>query len=245
MIDRKYLSAALACIAMQAAAPASAEDSECCFRLTPYYWAVGTDGSLEAKGPGGTSEVDFGSDIGDVADNLEFNGSLQLEHNSGHWSNFASVDYLKVDNDDSDIAGVDVELETDATLATVATGYRFSTGEKSWVDLMIGARFAKIDMEAEVAGTEVNGDGDVTDGIVMLRPRIALGKHWAFSPTMAVGAGDSDLVYELAPEFVYTNDCCNLEFRFGYRRIGYEYDEGGAELDFTFAGPMAGVGFAF
>jgi len=85
----------------------------------------------------------------------------------------------------------------------------------------------------------------LVDGIVMLRPRIALGKNWAFSPTASIGAGDSDLVWELAPEFVYTNQCCNLEFRAGYRTVNYELEEGDIELDFSFAGPMVGIGFAF
>ena len=79
----------------------------------------------------------------------------------------------------------------------------------------------------------------------MLRPRVALGRNWAFSPTASVGAGDSDLVWELAPELVYTNNCCNLEVRFGYRTVNYEIEEGDAEADFSFQGPMVGLGFAF
>ena len=105
------------------------------------------------------------------------------------------------------------------------------------------AAFAKAKAGGAVA--RADGNGDLTDGIVMLRPRIALGKHWAFSPTLSVGGGDSDLVWEAAPEFVYTNDCCNLEFRFGYRTVNYEYEENNVELDFSIAGPMVGVGFAF
>ncbi len=65
--------------------PAAAEDADkCCFRLTPYYWAVGIDGSLE-NNRDQPRAVDFNQDIGDVTDNLEFNGSLMLEHNKGRW----------------------------------------------------------------------------------------------------------------------------------------------------------------
>jgi hypothetical protein len=112
---------------------------------------------------------------------------------------------------------------------------------------MVGVRYGKIDMEANVKNGpgSVNGDADVTDGIVMLRPRLALGRHWTFHPTISAGAGDSDLVWELAPELVYTNDCCNLEFRFGYRTVNYEYEENNVDLDFSFSGPMAGIGFTF
>ena len=252
MMKRNFLAAAVAALAVQAAMPAAAEDADkCCFRLTPYYWAVGIDGSLENDTT--NQSVDFNQDIGDVTDNLEFNGSLMLEHNLGHWANFASVDYMKVDNDDVDVnqAGVKVEVESDTVLGTLATGYRFGEGGKSHVDVLVGVRGAKLDIEANLKGSSdgssVNADDDLIDGILMLRPRFAFGKgeHWAFSPTASIGAGDSDLVWELAPELVYTNDCCNLEFRFGYRTVNYEIEEGDIEADFSFQGPMVGLGFAF
>lgn len=248
MFNRKLIAVAVACLGVQVAMPVAAEDADkCCFRLTPYYWAVGIDGNL--KNDETNDDIDFNQDIGDVTDNLEFNGSLMLEHNKGSWSNFAALDYIKTENDDTDwnVAGYDVEMEADTTLATVATGYRFGAGGESWVDLLVGVRYAKLDLEADLKGApgSVNADDDLVDGIVMLRPRVALGKYWAFSPTASIGAGDSDLVWELAPELVYTNDCCNLEFRFGYRTVNYELEEGDIEADFSFAGPMIGLGFAF
>ena len=250
MTNGKLLAAAIGALAIQASLPAAADGNDCCFRLTPYYWAVGIDGSLEDNRGATTSQVDFSNDIADVSDNLEYNGSLQLEHHLGHWVNFAAVDYMKVDNDNSDIniAGADVKMETKGTLATAATGYRFEMGERSQVDLMVGVRYAKLDVQASLnggPGGSISGDTDLTDGIVMLRPRFAITRYWSFSPTMAIGGGDSDKVYELAPELVWTNDCCNLEVRFGYRKVAYEYEENNVKLDFSFAGPMIGVGFAF
>lgn len=247
MFKRKIVATAIACLALPTAMSAAADDSG--FRLTPYYWAVGIDGSLEDNRGATTNEIDFNNDIGDITDNLEFNGSLMLEHNSGRWVNFAAVDYMKTENDDTDIniAGTEIEVETDSLLASAATGYRFSTGERSHIDVMVGVRYAKLDVEANAKGGpgSANGDADLTDGIVMLRPRIALGKYWAFSPTISVGGGDSDLVWEMAPELVYTNDCCNVEVRFGYRSVNYEYEENNIELDYSYSGPMIGVGFAF
>lgn len=250
MMKRNFLAAAVAALAVQSAMPAAAEDADkCCFRLTPYYWAVGIDGNLEINDEQGSTDIDFNQDIGDVTDNLEFNGSLMLEHNKGNWSNFAAVDYIKTENDDTDInvAGSEIEVEADTLLATAATGYRFGAGGDSWVDLLVGVRYGKIDLEFnEKNGPgSFNADDDLVDGIVMLRPRVALGRNWAFSPTASVGAGDSDLVWELAPELVYTNNCCNLEVRFGYRTVNYEIEEGDAEADFSFQGPMVGLGFAF
>jgi hypothetical protein len=251
MIKRSSIGMAIACLAMQATAPVFAgEDGKCCGRITPYYWAVGIDGSLEDNRGPTTNEFSFSNDIGDVSDNLDYNGSLMLEFNKGHWANYAQVDVLKVNNDDLDslvINGVTVspDLETETTLASAATGYRWNTGERSWIDLMIGVRYAKVDAQVETRFGDVDGDADLVDGIIMMRPRFAIGRHWAFSPTWAIGGGDSDMTYEVAPEFVYTNDCCNLEVRFGYRTVAYEYEEDNVELDFDYSGPMVGLGFAF
>ena len=143
MMKRNFLAAAVAALAVQSAMPAAAEDADkCCFRLTPYYWAVGIDGNLEINDEQGSTDIDFNQDIGDVTDNLEFNGSLMLEHNKGNWSNFAAVDYIKTENDDTDInvAGSEIEVEADTLLATAATGYRFGAGGDSWVDLLVDAR---------------------------------------------------------------------------------------------------------
>ncbi len=81
----------------------------------------------------------------------------------------------------------------------------------------------------------VNADDDLIDGIVMLRPRDRAGQeHWAFSPTASLAPVIRTWSGKLAPEFVYTNDCCNLEFRFGYRTVNYEIEEDDVEVDFSF-----------
>jgi len=253
MFNRKLIAAAVAVVGVQSALPAVAGE-DCCFRLTPYYWAVGVDGDIQDNRGPGSSQINFNQSISDVTDNLDFNGSLMLEHRLGHWVNFFDADYTSTTNDDMDpdpkIWGNNPEINVDTQLYTLTTGYRVEMGEHSHVDLMVGARYAKMDVQLKAKGgafaqNSIKGDGDLTDGIVMLRPRIALGRHWAFSPALSVGAGDSDLVWEAAPEFVYTNDCCNLEFRFGYRTVNYEYSENNVDLDFSIAGPMAGIGFAF
>ena len=247
MIKQNYLAIAIASLALQSALPAAAADEEkCCVRLTPYLWALGLDGELKAGG----QEVNANASFSDITDNLDFGGSAMLEFNKGHWANFVQVDYIKITNDNIDTKqpGLDGKMEADSTLATAATGYRFNVSERSTIDLMAGVRYAKLDVKASLhpaPGNGVEADSSITDGIVMLRPRFAISRYWAFSPTMSVGAGDSDLVWEMAPELVYTNDCCNLEIRFGYRSLNYKFEEGSRELDITMAGPMAGIGFAF
>ncbi|MFZ1296184.1 MAG: hypothetical protein WAR81_18415, partial [Pseudomonadales bacterium] len=135
-------------------------------------------------------------------------------------------------------------LKSDSTLGVVATGVRFHAGQRSTIDALVGVRYIKLDTDFKIQNVgEVDGSSTQYDGVVMLRPRLALSKYWTFSPTLSVGAGDSDLVWEMAPEFVY--DCCGTEFRFGSRNLNYDLENGHDSADISISGPVIGVGFAF
>jgi hypothetical protein len=173
-------------------------------------------------------------------------GQLMLEADKGNWVNYAQIDYVAVDSGDVQLrnGGRDLKLTLDSSIATVATGYRWHTGERSSIDLMLGLRYGNIDSRLDVQGLgDIGSDQSQYDGVVVLRPRLMFGKHWYFSPTMSVGAGDSDLTWELSPQFVY--DYCGTEIRFGYRSLNYDLENGDGSLELAMEGPMIGVGFAF
>jgi len=50
-------------------------------------------------------------------------------------------------------------------------------------------------------------DNNVYDGFLAVRPDLALSRNWVFSPAMSIGAGDSDLTWQLSPQFVYNCRC--------------------------------------
>ena len=209
---RKLLTAATAAFALQAAAPA-AMAAESGFTVTPYLWAVGIDGDIQARGTDAN----------------------------------VSMDYLALDTGDVDtrFPGRDADLELDSTLATVATGYRVHMSERSTIDVQIGIRYAQMDTQVSIEGVgQRDADNTIYDGILALRPRLALSKNWWFSPTMSIGAGDSDLTWELSPQFVY--DCaCGWDVRMGYRNLNYDFEKGSDSMDLTIKGPVIGVGFSF
>ena len=239
---RKILGAAIAAIALQGAAPAAlAADSG--FTVTPYLWAVGIDGDIQAHG----EDTNVSMDFQDVVDNLDMAGSVLLEGNVGNWVSYAMVDYLSLDTGDvqTRFRDRDADLELDSTLATVATGYRVHMSERSTIDVQLGIRYARMDTRVSIEGVgQRNADNTIYDGILALRPRLALSKYWSFSPTLSVGAGDSDLTWELSPQFVY--DCaCGFDVRVGYRNLNYDFEKGSDSLDLTIKGPVIGFGFSF
>ena len=239
---RKILGAAIAAIALQGAAPAAlAADSG--FTVTPYLWAVGIDGDIQAHG----EDTNVSMDFQDVVENLDMAASALFEANVGDWVSYAMVDYLSLDSGDVDTRypGIDADLEMDSTLATVATGYRVHMSERSTIDVQVGIRYAQMDTELWIEGVgQRDADNNVYDGILALRPRLALSRNWTFSPTMTIGAGDSDLTWELSPQFVYDCDC-GFDVRVGYRNLNYDFEKGSDSMDLTIKGPVIGVGFSF
>jgi len=239
---RKILGAAIAAIALQGAATAAlAADSG--FTVTPYLWAVGIDGDIQAHG----EDTNVSMDFQDVVENLDMAGSALFEANVGNWVSYAMVDYLSLDTGDvtTRFPGVDADLEMDSTLATVATGYRVHMSERSTIDVQVGIRYAQMDTELWIEGVgQRDADNNVYDGILALRPRLALSRNWTFSPTMSIGAGDSDLTWELSPQFVYDCDC-GFDVRVGYRNLNYDFEKGSDSMDLTIKGPVIGVGFSF
>lgn len=239
---RKLITAAIAAATLQAAAPA-AMAAESGFTITPYLWAVGIDGDIQAHG----EDTNVSMDFQDVVDNLDMAGSALLEANVGNWVSYAMVDYLSLDTGDvqTRFPGRDADLELDSTLLTAATGYRIHMSERSTIDVQVGIRYAKMDTQVSIEGVgQRNADNTIYDGILALRPRLALSENWTFSPTLSIGAGDSDLTWELSPQFVY--DCaCGWDVRVGYRNLNYDFEKGSDSLDLTIKGPVIGVGFSF
>jgi hypothetical protein len=239
---RKILGAVIAATALQGAAPAAlAADSG--FTVTPYLWAVGIDGDIQARGEDTTVSMDFQ----DVVENLDMAASALFEANVGNWVSYAMVDYLSLDTGDVDtrFPGRDADVEMDSTLATVATGYRVHMSERSTIDVQVGIRYARMDTQVWIEGVgQRDADNNVYDGILALRPRLALSRNWTFSPTMSIGAGDSDLTWELSPQFVYDCDC-GFDVRVGYRNLNYEFEKGSDSMDLTIKGPVIGFGFSF
>ncbi|MBK7519593.1 MAG: hypothetical protein IPI75_05515 [Gammaproteobacteria bacterium] len=243
MTSRNPLTLAICAAALHVASPAALAADGWEATLTPYLWAMGMDGDINV----GAREINASADFSDIWDNMDIGGSAMFELNKGRWVNYLQVDYLAIDNGGAEVrnTGLEADIESDSTLGALATGYRFDGfGERSTIDVLVGVRYAKLDTQIDIKPLgQVDSDHKQYDGMVMLRPHLALGKNWSFSPTLSVGAGDSDLVWELSPQFEYA--WCNYELRLGYRNLNYDLEDGNRSLDLTIHGPMVGFGFKF
>jgi hypothetical protein len=211
------------------------------FELAPYLWVAGIDGNVTIDG----EEYDLSSDFSDIIDQTKFGGSFIFAANRGQWVNFAQLDYLALENDDVEtrFSRSDVEIESDSLLLTATTGYRFALGQRHSLDLMAGLRYVALDAEIDDRRRSSSSSRDIYDAVVMVRPMMQLADHWQLMLSFSVGTGDTDLTWEVFPEIIYQPG--EWKFRFGYRNLNFDYEDGDDELDFSMRGLLFGVGFVF
>lgn len=240
---RRTLLAILIGLVFHSEQPRAEEPKGWQLEVTPYLWMAGIDGDVTVGDQ--TVGVDVGFD--DLVDALDFGGSLLTVVQYNRWVLFGQVDFFALDSDGLDNAPSAGKLETDALFATVAFGHQFQTfGPDSSIDVLGGVRYFGMDNTLtiyEVGSADANQDW--VDGIVMLRPSFRFLRWFRFNPTLAIGTGDSDLTYEMQPQF-QIDFTKHTAARIGYRRLYYKADgDRGNSFDGTIGGMIAGLGMTF
>ena len=209
--------------------------------LAPYLWVAGIDGDATIDG----EEYDLNSDFSDIIDQTKCGGSIIFAANRGQWVNFVQLDYLALENDDVEtrLSRSEVKIESDSLLLTATTGYRFTLGQRHSLDLMAGLRYVGLSAEIDDRQRSSNSSRDIYDAVVMVRPIVQLAENWQLMPSFSIGTGDTDLTWEVFPEIIYQPG--EWKFRFGYRNLNFDYEDGDDELDLSMRGLLLGVGFVF
>jgi len=211
------------------------------FEVIPYAWTVGIDADVTVGGR--TTEADVGFD--DILDNFDGGAEIAGIARYNRWVIVGQFDYLGIDSDSGDDASDVLRVEMDSFIWSAAAGYQFDGFvENSTIDVLVGARGIAFDTTLSLKGG-ATGDRsetvDAYDAIVMVRPSFQLSEKWCFNPTFAIGGGDSDLTYELQPEFEYTfNE--RWAGRIGYRRLYYDVEGDNGAFDGSFDGMTVGAG---
>jgi hypothetical protein len=226
-----------------AAVPTTAQDKNWQIDVTPYLWMTGMDADVTVGNR--TANVDVGFD--DLIDYVQLGGGLIVNAAlNNQWVFWFQGDYFSLEDDDLRLQVLD-KLEVELMIIEAAFGYRFDNplSQKGWIDALIGFRYT----EFETTLTAVNGisegkDNDYLDAMLVLRPAFPITEKLVFNPTLAVGAGDSDLIYELQPQLEY-RFTDKLAGSIGYRRLYYDIKKDNQEFDGAFQGLIAGLNITF
>ena len=214
------------------------------FEVTPLVWYAGLEGDLKVAG----RSADFEKDASDLLDAAEFGGSVRLGAAYDRFVIGALVDYFslstdELDEEDQPKGGT---VDSKMLLTEALVGYRLD-GWSDGQSFVLGLGVRNLNLETDLEsnrGATFSDERDITDLMfVPLSPSRIDGLR--FNPVMGIGAGDSDLAYELFPHLQYeVTDL--LAIRFGYRRVGWRFEGAGDnEFNADLAGLILGAGIKY
>lgn len=229
---------AIVIIAFFLTAPASAQQWD--WKLTPYLWAAGLDGSATIGPLTSNVSVSFA----DVVDVLRGGGLVRIEAQKNRHGFYGDLVFLRLKEEDArDTIGGTLELKLDAIIVEGAYFYRFG----DHYALEVGARYWDFETTLRPAVLpEVSRANDFVDGFVGFRSEFDVSENWDLLLRANVGGGGSDysagLQLDFRREFASGN---TLDL--GYRALDVDYKDGtgllATGLDLTMQGLTIGYTF--
>ena len=244
-----------ALLAASGTAALAAEPQGWKVETTPYLWAAGLEGDITVNG----QKADFEKSFSDLFESVDMAGSILGVVQYNRFLFWGQADYFSMSTDNLDVEDQPEggKLDVQMMLGELAVGYQLDGWmEGQTFDVLVGVRSLTFDNELTVydkgtVSTEDPGEDSRVDGILVLRPSIPILPSkidgLRFNPTLAIGGGDSDLVYELFPQIQY-QITEHVVTRLGYRTVGYKLKgdkNEDNELNVNLAGLMFGVGVTF
>jgi len=221
------------------------------FEITPYAWLAGMEGDITVNG----QKADFEKSASDLLDYVDLGASVRLGAEYNRFMIGALVDYFSLSTDQLDVEDRPQggSLDAKTLLLEGSAGYRvdgWSEGQS--FGLMVGVRSLQMETDLEVYGHGTRSkDTDVNDAMFYVLPSLPVFPSkidgLRFNPILGIGAGDSDLAYELFPQFQY-QITDRMAARLGYRTVGWKFkgdNNEDNELNVSLSGLIAGLGVTF
>ena len=213
-----------------------------------YFWGA----SLGGKTSSG-SNVDLGIDK--IVDGLKFGAMGTIAGRKGKWSAFADMIYLDIGDSGSapvNVGGVPVpvsaSLDLKGFITTAGGGYRIYEQSRTSLDATFGVRYvwldARLDLSvAALPSVRLDESGANWDAVVGLRGRTELNDKWYLTYYADVGAGDSNLTWQVLGAVNYRLE--KVDLTFGYRYLDWNFGKFGPFHDLNLSGAFAGVKMPF
>jgi len=209
--------------------------------LMPYIWSAAISGDLTVK----NQTVSVNESSSDLWKYTNLAGSLLGSVSYNNIAAFGEADYFSYSTSALNNPPVSGEVTEKVYLYEASAGYRFDGDEGRHYDLMAGFRTMSLHASITLNMTPsfyASNTRNVTDAVIMFRSYIPLSANWSFSPTIDVGGGQSQLTYELWPQFQW-KIAQHWLMSFGYRTLYYRTSNDNNEMWYgKFDGVMIGVG---
>lgn len=219
------------------------------FEVGLYGFLAGVDGELSV----GDQSVDIEYDFSDILENLDatFMATVNARYDRFHLG--VDLLYMEMSGDASPAGPVfeRASMSLDSLVVTASGTYRLWESPDGFFDLGAGVRYFEMDTgivlqdrNGPVPTVRASEDASLWDGLGVARFHYQITPKWFFRGCGDVGAGDSQLTWQLFGAIGYLiNDHAALLL--GWRHLAYELESGPAELDIFLSGPQLGMGFRF
>ena len=212
------------------------------FRITPYIWALGLEGTTAALG----NDVRVDADFSDLLDLVNFAFSVNMEFNNGKW--FVILDPMYTDLEAPIETGGPIGGKTEIELVILDAHLGFNIAEH--FDIYAGARYYDQDITIvpNMSPSQALGDS-WTDLLVGFRVKYDRSDKWSFRGTVnaAIG-GDSDSAWYLQAVLLrHFGDNMHLDLGWRYYSVDYESGSGLTRFlwDVDHSGPVIGYSWEF
>ena len=233
-----FRKAVVVIIANFVAVPAMAQQWD--WKLTPYLWAAGIDGSAQV----GPVTGDVSMSFSEVFDILRGGGLLRIEGQTDRHGFLGDLVYLRLKEENArDTIGGTLELKLDALIAEGAYFYRLGPQYA----LELGVRYWDFETTLRPALiAELKRANDFVDGFIGFRSVFEVSDNWDMLFRGNVGGGGSDFAAGLQIDFRRRFDSGNT-LDIGYRALEVDFTDGSGllttGLDMTLQGLSVGYSF--
>lgn len=246
----KFLQLICACLAMVSASSWAQESGGIDWKIAPYLWTVGLDGSITI----GEINQDIDVSFSDILSDFELGGSLYAELGKGNHAFHIDYTYIRTRPDPTPLPtppfqeGAELASKMTINIFEPAYNYRFN-GAEYGPSLVLGARLVDIKMRMNIGNLPAAEAGpDWWDYFVGVKTHNAISDKWDFDFYGTIGTGGSDTPWTLQGMFGRKFSNGN-RLGLGVRVWGIDYsDKGGlmgdyTAIDATFYGLMVGYEF--
>lgn len=230
-------------------APAVAEDLE--YSLTPYLWAAGLDGTVDAFAnlPPATVDLSFSDLLGNI------NAAAMVKGEAWRGQYGLSFDLSFVDiEQEATLRGIvydTASLRTKIWLVTVAGEYRLSQSEQGYLDFIGGIRYSSWESIIKLTGTQAgfsrSGKDDWFDPVIGLQFMRDLGDaNWYADGALLLGGFGvgADLIWDASLNLGYRWSQ-TFSTTLGYRYNDIDYEDDGFVVDVAVTGFVLGLNWAW
>ena len=230
------------------------------FEFTPYLWSAGMSGEV---GAGALPTMNVDMSFSDILDNLDAGLMGAFEARNGRWGLLFDAIYMKLAHSATasrtgpgpigSTATASAELEMTQTVFAAAVAYRAIEG-RTPLDVIGGARYAKLTVDAQIDGSFYAQTGSVAasaekswvDPYIGVRVQHPIAERWTlvgYADVGGFGVG-SDFTWQALAGVNYEFSK-SIAGKFGYRYLYVDYDKDGFRYDMANSGLYLGAGIRF